>query len=153
MPDDDQDGSADRHDGAPLATSAGDPPVAFPKEGIGLAGGDGGLAEHPSQLRVAVPGRPAALGFAGRLLDAGGELGPRDQCPAVGNRVMSTPSSASSSCAASWPTPGISSSRSTAATNGAISSASLASSSARSASSASTRASILASKKACWSVK
>src|SRR5829696_2632805 len=47
MPDDDQDGSADRDDGAPLAAAAGDPPVAFTKEGIGLAGGDGSLAEHP----------------------------------------------------------------------------------------------------------
>jgi hypothetical protein len=66
---------------------------------------------------------------------------------------MSAPISAMSSCAAVWPTPGISSSRSTAATNGAISSSSLASSSARSPSNASTRASILPSRKACWSVK
>src|SRR5215217_7818298 len=81
MPDDDQDGPADRHDG-PLGTAAaGDPTVALTKEGIGLAGGDGRLAEHPSQIRVAVPGRPAALAFAGRLLDAGGELGPRHQMP------------------------------------------------------------------------
>src|SRR5512133_1281583 len=55
MPDDDQDGPADRDDGAPLAVSTGDPPVAFTKEGIGLAGGDGRLAEHPSQVGVAVP--------------------------------------------------------------------------------------------------
>src|SRR5215213_4562498 len=66
---------------------------------------------------------------------------------------MSAPSSAMSRQAAVWPSPGISSSRSTASVNGAISSASLASSSARSASRASTRASILASRKACWSVK
>ena len=66
---------------AKTATSTGDPPVAFTKEGIGLAGGDGSLAEHPSQIRVAVPGRSAALAFAGGLLDAGGELGPRHQVP------------------------------------------------------------------------
>src|SRR5215203_5358749 len=31
VPDDDQDGPADRHDGSLLAASAGDPPVAFPQ--------------------------------------------------------------------------------------------------------------------------
>src|SRR5437867_3527832 len=81
VPDDDQDGTADRDDGASLAASTGDPPVAFTKEGVGLAGGDGGLAEHPSQVGVAVPGRSATSTFAGGLADAGGELGPRHQVP------------------------------------------------------------------------
>src|SRR5215216_6910885 len=61
MPDDDQDGPANRDDRASLAASAGDPPVAFTKEGLGLAGGHGGLTEHASQVGVAVPRGPAAL--------------------------------------------------------------------------------------------
>src|SRR5512133_2692056 len=81
VPDDDQDGPADRHDGALLAASTGDPPVAFTKEGIGLPSGDGGLAEHASQIGVTVPGRSAALAFAGGLPDTGGVLGPRHQVP------------------------------------------------------------------------
>src|SRR5919106_2276984 len=72
VPDDDQDGSADRDDGSLLAAAAGDPPVAFPKEGIGLAGGNGSLAEDPGQIRVAVPGGSAAPALAGGLADAGG---------------------------------------------------------------------------------
>src|SRR5512132_1930796 len=99
------------------------------------------------------PVDPLPLRLPADSLTPGANLAHDTRCPAVGNLVMSAPISAMSSCAASWPTPGISSSRSTAATNGAISSASLASSSARSASSASTRASILPSRKACWSVK
>jgi len=41
VPGDDQDGPADRDDGALLAASRGDLSVAFTEEGIGLAGGDG----------------------------------------------------------------------------------------------------------------
>src|SRR5512132_1182235 len=81
MPDDDQNGPADRDDRSLLAASTGDPPVAFTEEGIGLAGGDGDLPEHATQVGVAVPGRSAALGFAGGLADAWGELGPGDQVP------------------------------------------------------------------------
>src|SRR5512133_1781649 len=99
------------------------------------------------------PVDPRPLGLPADSLTPGANLAHDTRCPAVGNRVMSVPSSAMSSCAASWPIPGISSSRSTASAKPAISSWILASSSARSASSASTRASILASRKACWSVK
>src|SRR5512132_1962923 len=99
------------------------------------------------------PVDPWPLRLPADSLTPGANLAHDTRCPAVGNRVMSVPSSAMSSCAASWPIPGISSSRSTASVNGAISSASLASSSARPASSAFTRASILPNKKACWSVK
>src|SRR5512132_1771978 len=99
------------------------------------------------------PVDPLPLRLPADSLTPGANLAHDTRCPAVGNRVMSVPSSASSRRAATWPTPGISSSRSTAPAKPAISSASLASSSARSASRASTRASILASRKACWSVK
>jgi hypothetical protein len=64
----------------------------------------------------------------------------------VGNRPMSTPTSAMIAQAAVRPTPVISSSRSAAAVKGTISSWSLWSSSAMSASSPSTRASIRASR-------
>src|SRR5215218_8545934 len=66
VPGDDQDGPADRDDRFLGAAAAGDPPVAFTQEGIGLAGGDGGLAEHASEVGVAVPGRSAALGVCRR---------------------------------------------------------------------------------------
>src|SRR5215211_5204996 len=72
MPDDDQDGPADRHDD-PLGTAAaGDPPVALAQEGVGPAGGRGGLAEHAGQVGVAVPGGVLALGLACGLVDPRG---------------------------------------------------------------------------------
>ena len=61
VPDDDQDRAADRDDGLLLAPPPGDPPVALAEEGVGLPGGDGGLAQDPGQVGVAVPGRAAAL--------------------------------------------------------------------------------------------
>jgi hypothetical protein len=61
VPDDDQAGPADRHDGSLLAALAGDPQVAFTEEGMGFAGGVGGRTEHTSEVGVAVPGRSAAL--------------------------------------------------------------------------------------------
>src|SRR4030095_10744947 len=64
VPDDDQDGAAHRHDGLLGASSAGDAPVALPEEGCGPPGDPGGLAQHPGQIRVAVPGRVLALGLA-----------------------------------------------------------------------------------------
>src|SRR5215207_4635086 len=105
------------------------------------------MATSPStrpRYGLPCPVDPRPLCLPADSLTPGANVAHDTSCPAVGNLVMSAPS---------WPTPGISSSRSTASVNGAISSASLASSSARSASRASTRASILANKKACWSVK
>ena len=61
VPDDDQDGAADRDDGLLLAAASGDAPVAFAEEGVGAAGGDGGLAEDPGQVAVAVAGGAVAL--------------------------------------------------------------------------------------------
>src|SRR5918994_4668208 len=81
VPDDDQDGPADRDDGLVGAASASDAPVALAKEGIGPPGSHGGLPEHPGEVGVAVPGGGGALTFAGGLLDARGELGPRHQVP------------------------------------------------------------------------
>ena len=95
VPDDDQDGAADGDDGSFLAAAAGDPPVALAEEGVGPAGADGGLAQDPGQVGVAVPGGAVALLLAGGFLDAGGELGPGRQvrrrwgtgsCPARSRR-------------------------------------------------------------------
>src|SRR5687768_5487525 len=79
MPDDDQDGAADRDDSFLRAASAGDPPVAFTEEGVGSGRADGGLAQDAGQVAVAMPGRPTALLLARGLLDPGRELGPRSQ--------------------------------------------------------------------------
>src|SRR5215213_6316139 len=81
VPDNDQDGPADRHDRLVGAASAGDAPVALPKEGIGPPGRHSSLPKHPGEVGVAVPGGGGALAFAGRLLDAWSELGPRHQVP------------------------------------------------------------------------
>src|SRR4051812_10767159 len=80
LPDDGQDGAADRDDGAVLAAASGDPPVALAEEGVGASGGaDRGLAEHPGQVAVAVPGAGVALRPAGGLADPGGEPSPGGQ--------------------------------------------------------------------------
>jgi hypothetical protein len=61
VPDDDQDGPADGDDCSFLAAAFGDAPVAFSKEGVGLAGGHGGFPEDPGQVAVAVPGSAGAF--------------------------------------------------------------------------------------------
>ena len=53
LPDDDQDGSADRDQRPFLATTPGDPALALTKEGVGAGGGDGGFAEYAGQVAVA----------------------------------------------------------------------------------------------------
>jgi hypothetical protein len=79
VPDDDQDGAADRHDGPLGAAPPGDAPVALPQEGVGPPSGHGGLAQHSSQVGVAVAGGGLALGPTGRLFDAGGKPCPGGQ--------------------------------------------------------------------------
>src|SRR5664280_128017 len=74
------------------------------------------------------------------------------RCAAVGNRVMSSPTSAMITWAAVMPTPGIVSRRATAAAKGAISSSIRVSTSVMSAAPASIRASILVSRNAWWSL-
>ncbi|WTY87146.1 hypothetical protein OG589_35960 [Sphaerisporangium sp. NBC_01403] len=56
MPDDGEDGTADRDDGSLLAAASSDASVAFPEEGRGLAGANGRLAQNPGQVAVAVTG-------------------------------------------------------------------------------------------------
>ena len=86
--------------------------VAGAEEGVGLAGADGGLAEDPGEVAVAVPGRAVAFGLAGGGVDRRARTSPRrPDAPAVGNRVMSRPISAMMIAAAVGPMPGISSSR------------------------------------------
>jgi hypothetical protein len=56
LPDDDQDGPADRDDGFLLASASGDPAVALAEERVRAGGSDGGFAEGSGQVAVAVPG-------------------------------------------------------------------------------------------------
>lgn len=76
MPDNDQDGAADSDNGAFLASSSGDAPVAFTEEGARAADADCGFAEDAGEVAVAVSGGAVAFGFAGRGVDARGELRP-----------------------------------------------------------------------------
>src|ERR1700758_1585525 len=81
MPDDNEDGAADRDHRAFLAAPLGDAPISFAQEGVGSAGDDRGLAEGAGQVAVDVPGGSVAFGLAGGTVDAGGKLGPRTQVP------------------------------------------------------------------------
>jgi hypothetical protein len=54
VPGDHQDGAADGDVGFAGAAAAGDPPVALAEEGVGAGGAEGGLAEDPGQVAVAV---------------------------------------------------------------------------------------------------
>jgi hypothetical protein len=143
VPDDGQDGAADRDDGFLRAAAAGDAAVALAEGGVGVAGGDGGLAENPGQVGVAVTGAAGAFLFPGGFGDSGCELRPGAQVSGGGNRSMSSPVAAMATCAAVRPTPVISSSCSTAWAKGVISSSILASTRPMSAVIASTRASIV----------
>src|SRR5271166_3221128 len=74
MPDDDQDGAADRDHRAFLASPLGDAPIPFAQEGVGSAGHHGGLAEGAGQVAVAMPGGSVAFGLAGGAVDARNDL-------------------------------------------------------------------------------
>jgi hypothetical protein len=77
-------GPAGGDDGFLGAAAAGDAPVPLAQEGIGAAGGGGGVAEDPGQVAVAVTGGALAFLLPGGFLDAGGELGPVNaSCSAV----------------------------------------------------------------------
>src|SRR5215469_9857660 len=69
VPDDDQDGPADGHHGLLPAAPPRDAPVPLAEEGVGPAGRDGGVAEYPGQVGVAVPGGVLALLLPGGFLD------------------------------------------------------------------------------------
>ena len=84
VPDDDQQGPADGHDGFLAAAAAGDAPVPLAQEGVGAARRGGSVAEDPGQVAVAVAGGVLAFLLPGGFLDAGGELGPGDQVPGGG---------------------------------------------------------------------
>jgi hypothetical protein len=84
VPDDHQDRAAHRHDRLLGAAAPRDAPMALPQEGIGPPGGHGGLAQHPGQIRVAMPSRGPALSLARRLFDAGRIAGPGSQVPRGG---------------------------------------------------------------------
>jgi hypothetical protein len=108
VPDDDQDGPADRDKGLLFTAAAGDAPVAFAEEDVGLSRGDGGVAQYPGEVGVAVAGGVLALLLPGGLLDPGRELRQDTKCPEVGKRSMSTPISATITYAAVGLMPGIS---------------------------------------------
>jgi hypothetical protein len=61
VPDDHQDGAGDGDHGLELAAAAGQAPVAFSEEGVGLAGRGGGLAEHSLEVGVALAGLAGAV--------------------------------------------------------------------------------------------
>jgi hypothetical protein len=52
VPDDDQDGPADRDDGTLGTTAAGDPPVTLAEEGVGPPGGRGPEAVNLNEARL-----------------------------------------------------------------------------------------------------
>src|SRR5215207_1265487 len=89
VPDDDQDGAADRDDGAVLAAASGDASVALAQEGVGPPSGHGGLPEDPGQVAVAVAGGVLAFSLAGGLLIPGTNLAQEVRWPGVGKRPMS----------------------------------------------------------------
>ena len=60
VPGDDEDGAADRDDGA-LGAAAGDAPVTFAEEGVGFGGARGRVPEDGREVGVAVAG--GALAF------------------------------------------------------------------------------------------
>jgi hypothetical protein len=66
VPDDDKDGPSDGDDGTLLASASGDPSVAFAEEGFGPSSDDGGFAENPGEVAVAVPGGTVAFGLSCR---------------------------------------------------------------------------------------
>ena len=111
--DDDQDGAGDRGEGFALAAAPGDPPVAFAEEGIGAGGGCGDLAEHPVQVRVALPALPVVV-FLPDWRVCGLRLAQETSRPEVPKTVMSRPISAMMAWAAMIPQPVISSRRATA---------------------------------------
>lgn len=55
MPDGDQNGAPDRDDRSFLAAAFGDTPVALAREGVNLAGGDGGFSEDRARWRLPCP--------------------------------------------------------------------------------------------------
>src|SRR5215475_3053691 len=70
VPDDDQDGAGDGHEGFEFAAAAGQPTVALAEEGGGFAGGRGGVAEDAFEVGVALA---VASGMrAGAGLDGAG---------------------------------------------------------------------------------
>ena len=79
VPDDHQDGPADRDDRPLAAPPAGDPSVPLTEEGARPTGADRGLTQCPGEVPVAVSGAAVALLPAGGFRDTGREPGPRRQ--------------------------------------------------------------------------
>src|SRR5215469_7565576 len=78
VPDDDQDGAGDRDQGLELAPALDQAPVAFPQEGVGLAGCCCGLTEESPEIGVALAGVSGAAAGAG-LYGLRADFGPGHQ--------------------------------------------------------------------------
>ena len=93
VPDDDEDGPADRALGADAADAAGEAAEPLAEEGVGAGRAERCLGAVALEVGVAVPLAGLALAGAG-LAGDGGEPGQAARWPGVGNRVMSRPVSA-----------------------------------------------------------
>ena len=97
----------------------GDPAVPLTEERVAASGHHRSLTQHTRQVAVPVSGGSVALALAGGGLMPGENFAHEHKCPAVGNRVMSRPTSAMMIAAATGPIPGITSRRWTAWSKGA----------------------------------
>ncbi len=104
VPDDDQDGSGDREEGLEFAAAFDDAPVACAEEGVGFGSRRGGLAECAFRYGLPLPVRPARLTGPDWMV-RGDSFAQDTRCPAVGNRVMSKPTSAMIAWAPDRPMP------------------------------------------------
>src|SRR5216683_1576260 len=77
------DGAGDGDDGFLLAAAAGDAPVAFAQEGVGVGGRHDGRAERAAQVGAALAGA-AVLGGGAGLDGAAGQPGPCGGVPGGG---------------------------------------------------------------------
>jgi hypothetical protein len=85
-------GVADGDQGFGFAAAAGQPPVAGAFAGLGLAGGDGGLAEQAAEVPVALLGLSLDRPFrVPDWLSSGVLPAQEDRWPPVRKRVMSMP--------------------------------------------------------------
>jgi hypothetical protein len=61
VPDDDEDGTSDRDDGAFGSSAPGDAAIAFAEEGVGASDGNSGFTEDSGDVAVSVAGGGSAF--------------------------------------------------------------------------------------------
>src|SRR5664280_2353948 len=89
-----------------------DAPVSFAQEGVSLPAPAAASPRTALRYRLPLPVLPA-VDLAPDWMVRGQSFAQETRCPAVGNRLMSSPISAMMTCAMCGPTPGISSRMST----------------------------------------